>query len=335
MERTQKVVSLFRDRFVQREDCYPLQRADGQYGLVRSCLTDEAIIGHLKGKHTIGLYTAQDGTSKWVCIDIDILEPNTVLAVRESLGEFEIPCLTEFSGNKGFHLWIFFGQPFPNRIARALGQAVTSNHEVFPKQDQIPPNGYGNFVKAPLGVHQVTKNWCLFVDDDLTQLENPYEVLESVQTIDPTQTLKEKFPEEWERVNQSIPDPLASTLGGTMGISRPPFLKDCLQQQLREGTQKGKRNKVGHILSSELRNTGLLQHQAFQILSRIWNPHNQPPLTDKELHTLVNTTYTKGSYEYGCRPDGPLRQHVTCYGFDKCAYYSVLKTQPRTEDRKP
>ena len=215
------------------------------------------------------------------------------------------------------------------------GQAITSDYEVFPKQDQIPPNGYGNFVKAPLGVHQVTKSWCLFVDDDLTQLENPYDVLESVATINPSQTLREKFPEEWQRINQPISDPLASTPGGTMGNSRPPFLKDCLQQQLREGTQKGKRNKVGHILSSEFRNSGLLQHQTYQILSRIWNTQNQPPLTDKELHTLVNAAYTRGSYEYGCRPDGPLRQNVTCLGTDKCAYYSVLKTQNRTEDRKP
>lgn len=335
MERTQKVVSLFRDRFVQREDCYPLQRADGQYGLVRSPLTDGAIVGHLKGNHTIGLYSAQDGTSKWVCIDIDICEPAAVLAVRERLGEHEIPYLTEFSGNKGFHLWVFFSQPSPNRIARALGQAITSDHEVFPKQDQIPQNGYGNFVKAPLGVHQVTKNWCLFMNDDLTQLENPYEVLESVTTIDPAETLKAKFPQEWDRINQPTPDPETSTPDGSRDILRPPFLKDCLQQQLREGTQKGKRNKVGHILSSEFRNMGLPQHQTYQVLSRIWNPHNQPPLTDKELHTLVNAAYTKGSYEYGCRPDGPLRQHVTCYGFDKCAYYSVLKTQPRTEDRKP
>jgi len=243
--------------------------------------------------------------------------------------------LTEFSGNKGFHLWVFFDQPSPNRVARALGQALTADHEVFPKQDQIPPNGYGNFVKAPLGMHQVTKDWCLFVDDDLTQLENPYEVLESVQTIDPTQVIKEKFPEEWERIDQPIPEPDAYAPGGNIGIWRPPFLKDCLQQQLREGTPKGRRNRVGHILSSEFRNAGLSQQQTFQILLRIWNPHNQPSLTDKELHTLVNAAYTKGSYEYGCRPDGPLRQNVTCLGTDKCSYYSVLKTPPRTEDRKP
>jgi hypothetical protein len=87
VERIQKVVCLFRDRFVQREDCYPLQRVDGQYGLVRNPLTDGAIIvGHLKGNHTIGLYPAQDGTSKWVCLDIDIREPAAALTFRERLG---------------------------------------------------------------------------------------------------------------------------------------------------------------------------------------------------------------------------------------------------------
>lgn len=78
-------------------------------------------VGHLKGKHTIGLYPSLDGTTKWVCIDIDILEPVVVLPVREGLGERGIHYLMEFSGNKGFQLCIFFRQPSPNHVARALG----------------------------------------------------------------------------------------------------------------------------------------------------------------------------------------------------------------------
>lgn len=52
-------------------------------------------------------------------------------------------------------------------MSREPSEALTAEHEVLPKQDQITPNGYSNFVKAPLGVHQVNKSWCLFIGDGI------------------------------------------------------------------------------------------------------------------------------------------------------------------------
>ena len=71
MSRAKDVISLFRRKFVNREDCYPLQfkGEGGRYTVVRDGLTDEVILVHLRGERTIGLYGSPDSTTKWLCID--------------------------------------------------------------------------------------------------------------------------------------------------------------------------------------------------------------------------------------------------------------------------
>ncbi|MCX6832408.1 MAG: hypothetical protein NT028_09820 [candidate division Zixibacteria bacterium] len=72
----QDIISLFRWRFVQREDCYPLQIAanGGGYTAIREPITDAVISSHLQGSKTIGPYSSPDSKTKWFCIDIDTLD---------------------------------------------------------------------------------------------------------------------------------------------------------------------------------------------------------------------------------------------------------------------
>ncbi|MCX6833342.1 MAG: hypothetical protein NT028_14665, partial [candidate division Zixibacteria bacterium] len=115
---SQDIINLFRHRFVQREDCYPLQIAgNGGYTVIREPLTDAIIADHLQGSKTIGLYSSPDSTTKWLCIDIDTLDKAELRRVQEHVNQLGIPFLTDFSGKKGYHIWIFFDKPYPNRIA--------------------------------------------------------------------------------------------------------------------------------------------------------------------------------------------------------------------------
>ena len=65
------------------------------------------------------------------------------------------------SGNGG-HVWIFFSEPVPARIARQLGAALitetmekrpeigfTSYDRFFPNQDTMPVGGFGNLIALP------------------------------------------------------------------------------------------------------------------------------------------------------------------------------------------
>ncbi len=62
MTRVEKIVSLFKQRFVQRDDFYPVQYGNngGGYTVIKEKLTDVVILSHLKGGKTIGLYVSTD-----------------------------------------------------------------------------------------------------------------------------------------------------------------------------------------------------------------------------------------------------------------------------------
>ena len=326
MTRTQSIINLFRQRFVQREDRYPLQlkASDGGYTVIREELTDGVIRAHLKGERTIGLYGGSDSTTKWLCIDIDDLEEAAVREVQNHARRFGIPYLTEFSGKKGYHLWVFFDKPYPNKIARALSQAFGFNHEVFPKQDYLRTGKLGNLVKAPLGVHQVTGNWCLFLDKDLKPECEPYRVLEAVPSINPVALLQRELPDLWKQITTDNPAD-GQLVSGSQSVS-VPIIKDCVRKAILQGTRNGSRNRVGHVIASELRRLGLEQDQAAIILTAIWNPESEEPLACEEIDAILNSAFEGEEYVYGCKEGGRLRSLLQCVGYEKCRFMTALKS---------
>jgi len=67
---------------------------------------------------------------------------------------------------RGGHLWMFFEQPVMARHARTYiyhvakglgvqvkGAGLSDGIEIFPKQDELRPEEFGNAIRAPLGVH--------------------------------------------------------------------------------------------------------------------------------------------------------------------------------------
>jgi len=326
MTRSQRIIGLFRQRFVQRGDCYPLQlKANGgAYTVVREELTDDVIRAHLRGEKTIGLYGSLDSTTKWLCIDIDDLEEGAVREVQNHARRFGIPYLTEFSGKKGYHLWVFFDKPYPNKIARALSQAFAFNHEVFPKQDYLRPGKLGNLVKAPLGVHQVTGNWCLFLDEDLKPEIEPYGVLEAIQSINPVALIQRELPDLWKTINADNGGD-GQLVSGSQSVS-VPIVKDCVRNAIYQGTRKGSRNRVGHVIASELRRLGLERDQAAIVLSSFWNPENEEPLGDTELQIILNSAFEGDAYVYGCKEGGSLRSLLQCVGNEQCRFMRALRS---------
>jgi hypothetical protein len=324
MTRTEKIVELFWHRFIHLDSCYPLQYKNngGGYVLVKEKLIPEIILEHLRGIKTIGMYGSADSTTKWLCIDIDTLDEIAVREVQNHASRFSIPYLTEFSGKKGYHLWVFFDKPYPNKVVRALANQFAFNHEVFPKQDHIGQGKLGNLVKAPLGKHQVTGNWCLFLDKDLRPEKDQYGVLAGIQTINPIQVLKERFPEIYTKVCCNKPH--GAVFPQESSKLKIPVMKDCIHNAIMKGTDQGSRNEVGHIIASELRRLGVQQEQAEVIMASIWNTHNKPPLEQSEIRVIINSAYGNGEYSYGCKGGSPLRSYLACVGFDDCLYMKVL-----------
>ena len=143
-------------------------RRKGQNGAPAPGLTLDTVRQHLSGELTIGIYAINPATQrcKWMAIDADnrtALED--LITVQRQLRDNGVTAALEKS-KCGGHLWIFFEQPVLARDARIYiyhlaskldvqvkGSGLSEGIEVFPKQDKLGSNEFGNAIRAPLGVH--------------------------------------------------------------------------------------------------------------------------------------------------------------------------------------
>lgn len=155
------------DLFVHRKDVFATQQVKGMYFPTRRPITLDDIQNHINGTTTIGLYCLDhDNTIKWACVDIDG-DPDAIEEMREQADVVyslfpDFPRMLEFSGRKGFHIWIFFNPIKPaeygQQIIKArLNRVGLNRFEVFPKQTELNEGRkYGNLVKLPLALHRVS-----------------------------------------------------------------------------------------------------------------------------------------------------------------------------------
>jgi hypothetical protein len=152
--------------FINRNDCYISQYLkDGRKRFVRvdEELTDEIIEKHLNGEIlAIGAYQLnKDNLVKYGCFDFDKdteedYEQAKILFKWLVYSEF--PCIMENSGGGKYktHVFFFFQPTEAKKVRRFMKYAckkikININElEIFPKQDFISEDGYGNFVKLPL-----------------------------------------------------------------------------------------------------------------------------------------------------------------------------------------
>lgn len=133
-------------------------------------LTRDTIREHLNGQITIGLYALNPKTqrSKWVAIDADYDHAlDDLLKLQWELRSDGVEAALEKS-RRGAHLWVFCDKPLLARhcriyiynLARRLkvrvkgGAGLAEGIEVFPRQDELGPEEFGNAIRGPLGIHR-------------------------------------------------------------------------------------------------------------------------------------------------------------------------------------
>jgi TOTE conflict system primase-like protein len=135
-------------------------------------LTLETVRRHLAGDITLGMYSINPKTqrSKWVAIDADYRNAiEDLLKLQYELTQDGVEPALEKS-NRGGHLWIFFEAPALARDCRVYiyhtalrlglpikGAGLPEGIEIFPRQDEIGAQEFGNAIRAPLGVHRGAK----------------------------------------------------------------------------------------------------------------------------------------------------------------------------------
>ena len=159
-------------------------------------VTDEAMVDHLRGRHTLGVYPMMaDNTCHFLAADFDKetwrKDAEAFLAACRSKG---VPAALERSrsGNGG-HVWIFFAEAVPAILARRLGahlltEAMENNPDIgfksydrlFPSQDTLPDGGFGNLIALPLQGGPRESGNSLFLDDEFEPFADQWAFLATV-----------------------------------------------------------------------------------------------------------------------------------------------------------
>lgn len=171
-------------------------------------LTDVVIRNHLIGKDpndryqrefVLGVYPMlTDETCWFLLVDFDkdswVEDASAYLA---TCAKFNFPGYLERSrsGNGG-HVWIFFSEMVPTKLARQLGafmltQAMEARPEMgfdsydrfFPSQDTMPKGGFGNLIALPLQKKAREKGSSLFVDGNMNGFPDQRAFLSSVHKM--------------------------------------------------------------------------------------------------------------------------------------------------------
>jgi len=223
-------VALFRTLFRGREDVYPVRfvsKKTGKSGYSPECsnkfvdglcdlrttkcsecrnrayrpLDDAAVVGHLEGRHVIGVYPMlPDETCWFLAMDFDgETWQDDAAAVREACSRPGIPAYVERSrSGDGAHVWFFFSVPVTASLARKLGSHIIteamsarpglpfkSYDRLFPNQDTMPAGGLGNLIALPLQFEPRQRGNSVFIDEHGNKVPSQWGLLAGIQRIDP------------------------------------------------------------------------------------------------------------------------------------------------------
>lgn len=193
-------------------------------------LSGNSIREHLNGRITIGIYALNPRTqrSKWVAIDADYENAlEDLLKLQWELRQDGVDAALEKS-RRGAHLWIFADQPLLARQCRIYiynlalrlkvpvkgGAGLAEGIEVFPRQDELKPDEFGNAIRAPLGIHRATGRRYWFYGADYS-IEAQLDYLENLKKITEAEMLRFidglEMPEEFRPKPQAVLPPFDPT----------------------------------------------------------------------------------------------------------------------------
>ncbi|CAG7648154.1 hypothetical protein ACFQI7_13000 [Paenibacillus allorhizosphaerae] len=130
-------------------------------------LSDWHLENHLNGNFTIGTFAGDFG-SIFMSFDVDFHDNQMAkwitYKIAYTLNSFGIDHHISFSGSKGYHIDIFFEDKITVKHARKFFDYVIEKSDVKQHtQGQVEFRvSEKQGIKLPLGIHQVTKNFCGF-----------------------------------------------------------------------------------------------------------------------------------------------------------------------------
>ncbi|MBD2395956.1 hypothetical protein H6G11_17055 [Cyanobacterium aponinum FACHB-4101] len=161
-----------------------------KYPHQKDCLTEADIVKSIEGKLSLGVMLLTDNSpylAKAGCIDIDtprdskdLIEGLTLAKKLKQIAlESNLKAYIEFSGNRGYHLWIFVNKPITGELMQKCLRAIAVKanfeaKEIFP--NNVPKET--KCIKLPFTTHLKSNNRSGFIGEDFNP-DNPLITLES------------------------------------------------------------------------------------------------------------------------------------------------------------
>jgi len=161
-------------------------------------LTREVVKRHILGQHVVGIYPIlTDNTSYFIAADFDgetwRKDSKVFIGACTEIG---ISAYLERSrsGNGG-HVWIFFSEPYPCYKSRQIAlelirrafhisefEKEVSFDRLFPNQDTLTKNGFGNLIVLPLQGRSISHGNAVFINVPTGKPDsNQWEFLQNIK----------------------------------------------------------------------------------------------------------------------------------------------------------
>ena len=209
-------IGTFLKLFSGREDIYAREELDyrgrRKSETVPAPLNTDRIKEHLSGKATLGTYIQRpNATVRMIVFDVDVSKKvllqhergsrefarylqkayGKVTEIQNTFKKWGFESYVEYSGCRGYHLWMFLEEWIPTRYAVMLIELAQEqltedpdvNMEYFPDKTRIKAGKYGQSMKLPYGIHIRTGERSFFIDREGHPVFNVDEMMDSIAYV--------------------------------------------------------------------------------------------------------------------------------------------------------
>lgn len=163
---------------------YRYMTPDGKYHTVKEAYGETEIFEHLDGKKTMCVY-ARERNTIFHTFDIDEADPGKVHLVIEKLKKLGIPSdmiYVSISGNKGYHIDLFFDAPVWKSDAEGIFNYIMRDPEIVKIKMECKP-GRNGAIKIPLGINFKTGRRCWYVNQETLEPIERYDYVFEIQKM--------------------------------------------------------------------------------------------------------------------------------------------------------
>lgn len=308
---TAEKIAIFTDLFMGRKDAFYTHNPENENGFQKKeRVTEEVIYNHLSGRHRYGFYMLLKDKTNVLIIDFDDHDANPPKDFINQAKTYGIPAYLERSKGKGWHVWVFLEkQGVPAYKARSMVYQILQEAEiqpepeVFPKQDSLTEEEFGNCINAPLFGQSVQEDKTVFVNPhDFKTYDNQWSFLESIELLTEKEIDDLSEINEWDYVRK--PSSKNSDEKHLKSESKYVFqaLLPCAQKMLK-GVSENQR-VVCFRLAIHFCTAGFDEDMVENTLF-FWARRNTPKkgnriITDKEISDQCGYGFLPQNTSFGC-----------------------------------